>query len=44
MAMNTTSNRTAKSVMGFSYYFYFQDCYFAGLYRRAIKPILSGCN
>ena len=44
MAMNTTSNRTTKSVMGFSYYFYFQACYFAGLYRRAIKPILSGCN
>jgi len=43
MAKMNVSN--IKSVMGFSsYYFYFMACYFAGLFRRAKKPILSGCN
>ena len=44
MTMNNASNRTTKSVMGFAYYAYFMACFFAGLFRRAIKPILSGCN
>ena len=45
MAKNNTSNRITASVMGFSYfYFYFKACFFAGLFRRAKKPILSGCN
>ena len=43
MAKMNASN--IKSVMGFSYfYFYFKACFFAGLFLRAIKPILSGCN
>ena len=42
MAKMNASN--IKSVMGFSYYFYFMACYFAGLFRRAIKLILSGCS
>ena len=43
MAKMNASN--IKSVTGFSYfYFYFKACFFAGLFRRAIKPILSGCN
>ena len=44
MAMNNTSNRINKSVMGFCYYCYFKACFFAGLFRRAIKPPLSACN
>lgn len=44
MAMQNTSNRTNQSVMGFAYYFYFKACFFAGLFRRAIKPPLSMCN
>ena len=41
MANNRASNICNKSVMGFSYYCYFKACYFAGLFRRAIIPILS---
>ena len=41
MTMNNVSNRTIKSVMGSYYYFYFKACFFAGLFRRAIKPLLS---
>ena len=44
MAINHASNICVKSVMGFSFYCYFKAGYFAGLFRRAIKPILSGCN
>ena len=44
MAMNNTSNRTNKSVMGFCYFGYFKACFFAGLFRRAIKLPLSTCN
>ena len=44
MAMNNTSNRINKSVMGFCYYCYFKACFFAGLFCRAIKPPLSACN
>ena len=39
MAINNISNM--QSVMGFSYYYYFKACFFAGLFRRAIKPSLS---
>lgn len=43
MAIHNVSDRTPTSLMGFSYdYFYFKACYFAGLFRRAIQPILSG--
>ena len=41
MANNRASNIFNKSVMGFFYYCYFKACYFAGLFRRAIIPILS---
>ena len=30
-----------KSVMGSYFYFYFKACFFAGLFRRAVKPLLS---
>ena len=43
MTVNSISNNIAKSVMGFSYY-YFKAYFFAGLFLRAIKPILSECN
>ena len=42
MAINTLTNMSLQSVMGFSYYFYFKACFFAGLFRRVIKPFLSG--
>ena len=41
MAMNNVLNRDTKSVMGSYFYFYFKACYFAGLFRRAAKPLLS---
>ena len=41
MTMNI-SNRNMQSVMGFSFYCYFKACFFAGLFRHAIKPSLSG--
>jgi len=41
MACNSVSNRNLKSVMGCAYdYFYFKACFFAGLFRRAVKPVL----
>ena len=39
MAKMNVSN--IQSVMDFSYY-YFKACFFAGLFRCAIKPNLSG--
>lgn len=30
-----------KSVMGSYFYFYFKACFFAGLFRRAVKHLLS---
>ena len=39
MTMNNVSNM--KSVMGSYFYFYFKACFFAGLFRRAVKPLLS---
>ena len=44
MAINNTSKLHLQPMMGFYFYFYFKACFFAGLFRRAIKPILSGCN
>ena len=41
MAMNCTSDKNTKSVMGFSYYCYFKACYFAGLFRRTPIRYLS---
>jgi len=41
MAMRNASHNK-KSLMGFCYYCYFKACYFAGLFRRALIPILSG--
>ena len=41
MAINHAPHISIKSVMGFFYYCYFKACYFAGLFRRAIIPILS---
>lgn len=41
MAIHNASNMNLKSVMGFSYFFYFMACFFAGLFRRVIKqPLL----
>ena len=37
MTMTNVSNM--KSVMGSC--FYFKACFFAGLFRRAVKPLLS---
>ena len=37
--MTKTNAFNMKSVMGS--YFYFKACFFAGLFRRAVKPILS---
>ena len=42
MAMCNASNLNLKSMMGFSYFSYFKACFFAGLFRRAIIPSLSG--
>ena len=42
MAKKNASN--IMSVMGFFYYCYFKACFFAGLFCRATKPILSGCS
>ena len=42
MAMGNASNLNLKSVMGFYYFCYFKACFFAGLFRRAIIPSLSG--
>jgi len=40
MAINSASNVSAKSVMGFCYYCYFKACYFAGLFRHTkINPL-----
>ena len=41
MAMNAVNKLNLQSVMGFSYYAYFKACFFAGLFRRSIKPPLS---
>ena len=41
MAINNVSNPNSKSVMGFSYYFYFKACFFAGRICHTIKPLLS---
>ena len=42
MAMTNVCNPIKMALMGFSYYFYFKACFFAGLFRRAMIPILSG--
>ena len=43
MATGNASNRTHKTLMGFSYYCYFKACYFAGLFRTAkMKPLSYG--
>ena len=42
MAISNTSNFIFMSVMGFSYFSYFKACFFAGLFRRSLIPILSG--
>ena len=42
MTGNNTSHMHKKSVMGAFYYGYFKACFFAGLFRRAIIPVLSG--
>jgi len=42
MAVNHASNISAKSMLGFSYYYsYFKACYFAGLFRRVKIQHLS---
>ena len=42
MAVNHVSNISAKSMLGFSYYYsYFKACFFAGLFRRAKIKLLS---
>ena len=42
MTMRNISNLNPKSVMGSCYFGYFKACFFAGLFYRAKKPILSG--
>ena len=42
MAMHKVSNQITQPLMGFCYYCYFKACFFAGLFRRAFIPILSG--
>ena len=39
--MTKTNVSNMKSVMGSYFCFYFKACFFAGLFRRAVKPILS---
>ena len=39
--MTKTNAFNMKSVMGSYFYFYFKACFFAGLFRRAVKPLLS---
>jgi len=39
MAMNTVSQMMSRTVMGF--YYYFAARFFAGLFLRTAKPILS---
>ena len=41
MALSKACNKQNQPVTGFSYYGYFKACYFAGLYRRALIPLLS---
>jgi len=41
MVMNNVSNQNIKSVMGSYFYYYFKACFFAGLFRLALKPLLS---
>ena len=41
MAMNITSIMNILPVVGFSYYFYFKACFFAGRICHTIKPLLS---
>ena len=42
MAMKITANRNNLPVMGSSYFSFFKACFFAGLFRRALKSDLSG--
>ena len=42
MAKNNAYNETVKSMTGFCYFTYFKACFFAGLFRRAEKTLLSG--
>ena len=41
MAIDRISKLHNQSVMG-AYYCYFKACFFAGLFRRGVKPSLSG--
>ena len=41
MTMGNASNRNTKSVMGSYFYYYFKACFFAGLFRRTAKQLLS---
>ena len=41
MTMTNVCNQIKKSLMGFSYFYFFMACFFAGLFRRAMIPILS---
>ena len=42
MTMQNISNLNSKSVMGFYFFSFFKACFFAGLFFRTQKPILSG--
>jgi hypothetical protein len=37
-----TTAMELKSAMSFSFYFYFKACFFAGLFCRGLKKLLSG--
>jgi len=41
MTLNAVSKKIHKAVMGFSYYYYFMACFYAGLFCRAFLPPLS---
>jgi len=42
MAINYASNTISKPMVGFCYFSFFKACFFAGLFRRSLIPILSG--
>ena len=41
MAIINGSSRNQKSMVGFCFFSYFKACFFAGLFRRSVKPSLS---
>ena len=42
MTMNSVSNLSLASMVGFYYFSFFKACFFAGLFRRSLNSTLSG--